>query len=163
MNQGSFLHNNLAQFVNRKFDTIVELGSGPGYIANSLNSQPPDVKAAAYDRIVMTDASNSQLHRDVDHFPSSDTLQRQHLTSFECLPFPDESVDAVVSCLSLQWVNDLPKAFAEVERILRPDGCFLAAITSGDTLFELRTSLQLAEMERNGGISPRISPMTGLL
>ena len=72
-------------------------------------------------------------------------------------------MDAVVSCLSLQWVNDLPKAFAEVERILRPDGCFLAAITSGDTLFELRTSLQLAEMERNGGISPRVSPMTGLL
>jgi len=30
----------------------------------------------------------------------------------------------------------------------------------GDTLFELRTSLQLAEVEREGGISPHISPMT---
>lgn len=31
----------------------------------------------------------------------------------------------------------------------------------GDSLFELRTALQLAELEREGGLSPRISPMTG--
>jgi NADH dehydrogenase [ubiquinone] 1 alpha subcomplex assembly factor 5 len=29
----------------------------------------------------------------------------------------------------------------------------------GDTLFELRSSLQLAQQERMGGISPHISPM----
>ena len=29
----------------------------------------------------------------------------------------------------------------------------------GDSLFELRTSLQLAEQERRGGISPRVSPL----
>lgn len=30
----------------------------------------------------------------------------------------------------------------------------------GDTLYELRSSLQLAELERKGGISPHISPFT---
>ncbi|KAJ3287452.1 NADH dehydrogenase [ubiquinone] 1 alpha subcomplex assembly factor 5 [Borealophlyctis nickersoniae] len=30
----------------------------------------------------------------------------------------------------------------------------------GDTLYELRTSLQLAEIEREGGVSPHVSPMT---
>ncbi|KAG6891706.1 hypothetical protein C0992_010109 [Termitomyces sp. T32_za158] len=30
----------------------------------------------------------------------------------------------------------------------------------GETLFELRTALQLAEVEREGGISPHVSPMT---
>jgi NADH dehydrogenase [ubiquinone] 1 alpha subcomplex assembly factor 5 len=30
----------------------------------------------------------------------------------------------------------------------------------GDTLFELRTALQLAELEREGGIAPHVSPMT---
>lgn len=32
----------------------------------------------------------------------------------------------------------------------------------GDTLYELRTSLQLADVERRGGISPHISPMTNI-
>jgi NADH dehydrogenase [ubiquinone] 1 alpha subcomplex assembly factor 5 len=43
---------------------------------------------------------------------------------------------------------------------LKPDGLFLGALFGGDTLFELRTSLQIAEVEREGGISPRVSPMT---
>lgn len=38
---------------------------------------------------------------------------------------------------------------------------FIGAMMGGDSLFELRTSLQLAELEREGGISPRVSPMTG--
>lgn len=29
-----------------------------------------------------------------------------------------------------------------------------------DTLFELRSSLQLSDLERNGGIAPHISPFT---
>lgn len=36
---------------------------------------------------------------------------------------------------------------------------FIGAVLGGDTLFELRTSLQLAEQERRGGIANRVSPM----
>lgn len=32
----------------------------------------------------------------------------------------------------------------------------------GDTLFELRCSLQLAELEREGGFSPHVSPFTAV-
>lgn len=35
----------------------------------------------------------------------------------------------------------------------------MAAMFGGDTLFELRTSLQLADMERRGGVSPHVSPL----
>ena len=49
----------------------------------------------------------------------------------------------------------------QIKEALKPDGVFLGALFGGDTLFELRTSLQLAEVEREGGISPRVSPMTG--
>ena len=48
---------------------------------------------------------------------------------------------------------------AQVNNILNPDAPFLAAMTGGDTLFELRTSLQLASLERRGGVSPNISPL----
>ncbi|KAH9965980.1 hypothetical protein BC827DRAFT_1265059 [Russula dissimulans] len=46
---------------------------------------------------------------------------------------------------------------------LQPDGVFVGTLLGGDTLFELRTSLQLAEMEREGGISHHESPMAGAL
>ncbi|XP_043912102.1 arginine-hydroxylase NDUFAF5, mitochondrial isoform X2 [Protopterus annectens] len=44
--------------------------------------------------------------------------------------------------------------------VLKPDGVFLGAMIGGDTLYELRCSLQLAEQEREGGFSPHISPYT---
>jgi len=73
---------------------------------------------------------------------------------------PKNSQEAVVSCLNLHWVNDLPGALTQIKEVLVPDGVFIGAMFGGDTLFELRTSLQLAEIEREGGISPHVSPMT---
>lgn len=70
-----------------------------------------------------------------------------------------EQYDAVISNLSLHWINDLPKTLKNINRVLRPDGLFMGTIFGGDTLYELRTSLQLAELERNGGMSPRVSPL----
>jgi len=43
----------------------------------------------------------------------------------EDLPFPDETVDAVLSTLVLCSVPDLQKVFAEVIRVLKPGGKFL--------------------------------------
>jgi NADH dehydrogenase [ubiquinone] 1 alpha subcomplex assembly factor 5 len=51
---------------------------------------------------------------------------------------------------SLHWVNDLPKLFSQVMRCLKKDAPFIGAMFAGDTLFELRVSLQLAELERKG-------------
>jgi NADH dehydrogenase [ubiquinone] 1 alpha subcomplex assembly factor 5 len=42
---------------------------------------------------------------------------------------------------------------------LKPDGLFLAAILGGETLKELRIACTIAQMEREGGISPRMSPL----
>ncbi|MCO5594182.1 hypothetical protein L7F22_048206 [Adiantum nelumboides] len=68
--------------------------------------------------------------------------------------FPENSIDCIVSSGTLHWTNDLPGALVQICRSLKPDGIFIGAICGGDTLFELRTSLQLAEQEREGGISP---------
>ena len=48
---------------------------------------------------------------------------------------------------------------AQCRRVLKPDGLFLAALWGGDTLQELRIAHALAEQEREGGLSPRISPL----
>ncbi|XP_054051671.1 arginine-hydroxylase NDUFAF5, mitochondrial isoform X2 [Rissa tridactyla] len=70
--------------------------------------------------------------------------------------------DRVFDIPSLHWVNDLPRAFREIHRVLKPDGVFIGAMFGGDTLYELRCSLQLAELEREGGFSPHVSPFTAV-
>lgn len=55
-------------------------------------------------------------------------------------------------------MNDLPGCFRRIHQGLKPDGVFIASLFGGDTLYELRSSLQLAELERKGGIAPHISP-----
>ncbi|WP_156922042.1 methyltransferase domain-containing protein [Azorhizobium doebereinerae] len=76
----------------------------------------------------------------------------------EALPFGHGALDLVVSALALQLVNDLPGAFAQIRRALRPDGLFLAALVGGGSLAELREAFTVAESETTGGISPRVAP-----
>lgn len=64
-----------------------------------------------------------------------------------------------MSSLSLHWINDLPGVLSQINSILKPDSPFIGAMLGGDTLFELRTSLQLADLERRGGLSPHVSPL----
>lgn len=46
--------------------------------------------------------------------------------------------------------------------MLKPDGVFVGAMVGGETLYELRCALQLAELEREGGFAPHISPYTAV-
>ncbi len=56
------------------------------------------------------------------------------------LPFADSSVDVVFSCLMLQWCEPLDVVFAEVRRVLKPEGFFAFSTFGPDTLKELRAS-----------------------
>ena len=66
----------------------------------------------------------------------------------------------MISNLALHWFNDLPGIFRSINNCLKPDGVFLASIFGGETLYELRSALHLAEQERRGGLAPHISPFT---
>ncbi|KAI8377910.1 S-adenosyl-L-methionine-dependent methyltransferase [Radiomyces spectabilis] len=124
--------------IKREFGAVVDLGSGCGHIVKHVDSD-------MMQKLIMCDMSVEVERKVVDE---------------EHLPFEEDSIEAVVSSLSLNWVNDLPGALIQIRRALKPDGVFIGAMFGGDTLFELRTSLQLAEVERESGISPRVSPMT---
>jgi len=56
------------------------------------------------------------------------------------LPIADASVDVVVSSLMLQWCDPPDAAFAEIRRILKPDGFFAFSTFGPDTLRELRSA-----------------------
>lgn len=56
------------------------------------------------------------------------------------LPLRADSVDMVLSSLMLQWCNDLPAAFSELARAIRPEGLLMFSTLGPDTLKELRAS-----------------------
>lgn len=93
---------------------VVEIGAGTG--ANLAHYGP-----AATLWLCEPDADmRSRLERRAAGRP--DTTVRS--ASAEALPFPDASVDAVVSTLVLCSVADLERSVAEVFRVLRPGGTF---------------------------------------
>nr|CAG4651986.1 EOG090X09JT [Triops cancriformis] len=134
--------------IKRHFPKILDLGCGRGYVSRHISDD-------SVGHVTMCDMS--AMHLDQAHAPQTVPFTKK-VADEESLDFPDESMDLVVSSLSLHWVNDLPGVFQKIQKILRPDGVFLGAMWGGDTLFELRSSLQAAETERKGGVSPHISP-----
>lgn len=90
--------------------------------------------------------------------PSRDDGFATAVVDEEVLPLGEASVDLVASLLSLQAVNDLPGALAQIKRALRPDGLFIACLLGGDSLTELRQSFAQAEAELAAGVSPRVAP-----
>lgn len=63
----------------------------------------------------------------------------------EALPFADNSFDLVFSNMTLQWCSDLDAAFAEMQRILRPEGLLMFSSLGPDTLHELRSAWSEAD------------------
>lgn len=78
------------------------------------------------------------------------------------LPYAPHSFDAVFSCLSLHWVDDLPGLMVQMRHLLKPDGLLLVSVLGGNSLTELRHVLVEAEQEITGGISPRCAPMADI-
>lgn len=148
---------------------MLDLGAGACNIARALTLPNPDPDPAKptspplstrISHLIAAESSPTLLYRDADlPFNNELNLTRQVIETEESLPYEPDSFDAVLSSLSLHWINDLPSLLSQVNTILKPDAPFIAAMFGGDSLFELRTSLQLASMERRGGISPHTSPL----
>lgn len=156
--------------INRSFPRALDFGANSCNIARALTAPPmqdPDVTKPAQEpissrigKIVSTDPSAEMLYRDQhEPFNKQIDIQRDVLKSPEYLPYEAESFDLAMSSMSLHWVNDLPSVLAQIHNSLKPDAPFIAAMSGGDSLYELRGSLQLAEQERLGGIGTHVSPL----
>src|SRR6476469_3403004 len=128
----------------RRFERAVDLGTPAGALRSVL---------AASGKVGTVVAVSAQLRHARGLAVAADE---------EALPFADGSLDLVVSALALQFVNDLPGALAQIRRALKPDGLLLAALIGGDSLTELRSAYAAAEVEVEGGISPRVAPFADI-
>ncbi|BDD57051.1 hypothetical protein MAP00_002453 [Monascus purpureus] len=155
--------------IKRTFPHVLDLGANSCNIARALTAPNPDPVsptgkseplATRISKLTCIDTSHALLYRDEDlPFNEQLSIERDVVADLEMLPYEPSTFDAVLSSLSIHWINDLPSLLAQVNTILKPDCPFIAAMFGGDTLFELRTSLQLADLERRGGVSPHVSPL----
>ncbi|XP_074344782.1 putative methyltransferase At1g22800, mitochondrial isoform X2 [Apium graveolens] len=140
----------------KTFPTALCLGGSSGAIRRLLRGR------GGIEKLIMMDTSYDMLKscQATEHDEYNYNIETSYIVGDEeFLPIKESSVDLVISCLGLHWTNDLPGAMIQSRLALKPDGLFLAAIMGGETLKELRIACTIAQMEREGGISPRVSPL----
>jgi len=150
------------------FPLALDIGAGPGHIYRAICSDDAfegQGGIGGVRKMVMLDSSDGMLNlnqdNEIEGYHRCDSY-RLHVDEEDTLPFPDGTFDLVMSSQSIHWVNDLPKLFQEVCRVLKPDGCFMFSMIGGATLPELRIAMVLAELEREGGVGAHVGPFVEL-
>lgn len=128
--------------VEREFEEAAELHGGSGVTARML------VETGKVGRMRRVETSTAFAASDEDVL----------IAPLDAVPLEPQSVNLIVSPLSLHVTNDTPGVFIQIRRALKPDGLFLAAVPGSGTLQELREALLAAESETSGGASPRVIP-----
>ncbi len=133
--------------VKKQFPLMLDLGGGHGVLSK---------------RLLAREGTQSVISTDISLRMAKQSPALSVVADEEMLPFRFGSLDAIISNLSLQWVNDLPGALVQIRQALKADGLFMAAVLGGESLKELRQSLMQAELNMTGGVSPRVSPFIDL-
>ena len=129
----AFLQNEIAnrlaeklKVISIKPQTIIDLGSGTGFLGNKTAEIFPNANLVCVDF-----AQKSLLKNPQNLKVCADAYE---------LPFASNSVDFIVSNLMMQWCPDLKTLFNECFRVLKPQGLFLFTTFGPDTLKELKRS-----------------------
>ncbi|MDO9455948.1 class I SAM-dependent methyltransferase [Nocardioides sp.] len=126
----------LAEVVAAAPQRVLEIGCGTGAFAARVAAALPDAGVVAVD----------QSPRMVE-LTASWRLEAR-VADAQDLPFADGSFDAVAALWMLYHVPDLHRGLAEVRRVLRPGGTFVA-VTNGDE--------HLADLRRDAGGAPVVT------
>ncbi|BBN07876.1 NADH dehydrogenase [ubiquinone] 1 alpha subcomplex assembly factor 5 [Marchantia polymorpha subsp. ruderalis] len=147
----------------RSFPIALNLGGAFQHVNQLLQGR------GGIEKMISIDMSEDMMRRSARHTATDEDKNAEPkkksieyinvIGDEEFLPLGEGSVDVVISSLGLHWVNDLPGAMTQCRMALKPDGLFLGAMLGGETLKELRIACTVAQLEREGGISPRISPL----
>lgn len=124
------------EYVKHEPASILDAGSGTGNALAGLRKRYPSA------RIVAFDLALSMLSRGRQRIPWWRTMLKRHLHpvcgDIERLPFGARAFDMIWSNLTLQWVNELPRVFSDMKRVMAPGGLLMFSTFGPDTLRELR-------------------------
>jgi malonyl-CoA O-methyltransferase len=121
---------------------ILDAGSGTGNALAGLTARFPACPVVALDlALAMLQQARARL-KWWQALPGLRPRVYPVCADLERLPLAAESVGLVWSNLALQWVNDLARTFAEIQRVLAPGGVLMFSTFGPDTLKELRRAYQ---------------------
>lgn len=101
---------------------ILELGCGPGWLWWENRERVRPVW-----EVLLTDFSPGMLDEARRNLSGLGRPPRFECVDAQAIPFADASCDAVLANHMLYHVPDRQRAFAEIRRVLKPDGCLYAA------------------------------------
>ena len=104
---------------------ILEVGCGTGVMAERIN---------ALSGVTLVAIDYSERFAELTAARGVDARQ----ADICYLPFEDDSFDVVYAGWMLYHVRDLDRALAEIRRVLRPGGTFVAVTNGDDSLADLR-------------------------
>ena len=133
---------------NRHFDTVLVLGASGGILRDTLNEK--GLMGRQINRLIEADLTNALL-------PQGGLVLDE-----ERLPLRAGCLDAVVSFWGLHHVNDLPGAFVQICRALKPDGLFLAALPGNENLRALSTAFIESQSALDTGLRAHMHPFADL-
>lgn len=122
--------------------TVLDLG------AATSSAMPALRKRFRRSRVVAMDLSAAMLEkgrRKQSWFERSSSIQ----ADATAIPLADNSVDVVFANLLLPWLNDPPRAFEEINRVLRDEGLFVFSTLGPDSLLTLRQAWQTVDNDEH--------------
>ena len=132
MPQFSMLRHNFVRELKRHnpTGTLADIGCGPGYLLQLIAKEIPQLD------LIGVDVSEEMLRKGATNLSTLGREKRVQLKQgdIQKLPLEDDSVDFIVSTLSLHHWSDPKSAFDEIHRVLKHEGQFL--------LFDLRRDPQ---------------------
>jgi len=120
---------------------ILDVGSGTGWGTRQLGERYPKAELTALDIAI---GMLEQARGTSSWWQKLFAGKRESFlcADVEALPIASGSVDMVWSNLALQWCNDLPATFVELQRVIKVDGLLMFSSFGVDTLQELRTAFR---------------------
>ena len=120
---------------------ILDAGSGTGWGTRQLAQRYPTAQIIELD-IAIGMLQTARGHSGWWQKLFGGAKQMQLCADVEALPLAANSVELIWSNLAVQWCNDLPGAFTETHRVLKPEGLLMFSTFGPDTLKELRLAFK---------------------
>ena len=128
-------------YIKQKPARVLDVGSGTGWGTRQLGERYPAAQIVALDMAIgMLQAARGTSSWWGKLFSGKATPYV--CGDMEALPVKSQSMDMVWSNFALQWCNDLPATFVELQRVLKVDGLLMFSTFGPDTLKELRSAFQ---------------------
>jgi malonyl-CoA O-methyltransferase len=133
---------------------VLDAGCGTGEASVELAARYPQARVVGLDLApAMVDLARARARRGRSLYRrllgpivrDTGSGARFVCADLDALPFAGVAFDLAWSNLALQWVNDLPRAFAEMRRVLKVGALYTFSTFGPDTLKELRRAFARAD------------------